>query len=45
MILTASKLQNVKNYEEVLLIGDFNTEDSEPDLSEFLYESKTQNIV
>ena len=31
--------------QKILLIGDFNEEDSEPSRSEFLYEYKAQNVV
>ena len=34
-----------KRYDRFLLIGDFNAEDSEPCLSEFLYQYGSKNIV
>ena len=34
-----------QDYERFLLIGDFNAEDTEPCLSEFLYEHDAENIV
>ena len=34
-----------QDYERFLLIGDFNAEDTEPCLSEFLYEHNAENIV
>ena len=34
-----------QDYERFLLIGDFNVEDTEPCLSEFLYEHNAENIV
>ena len=34
-----------QDYERFLLIGDFNAEDTEPCLSEFLYEHNSENIV
>ena len=32
-----------KNYEKFLLVGDFNAEESEPCLSQFLYEYNAKN--
>ena len=34
-----------ENYEKFLLIGNFNAEDSEPNLAEFIYECKAHNIA
>ena len=34
-----------ENYEKFLLIGNFNAEDSEPSLAEFIYERKAHNIA
>ena len=34
-----------KHYDKFMLVGDFNTEESEPCLSQFLYECNTKNIV
>ena len=35
----------IPNYDRFILIGDFNAEDSEPCLSEFLHDHNTENIV
>ena len=34
-----------KNYDKFMLVGDFNAEESEPCLSQFLYEYNAKNIV
>ena len=34
-----------KQYDKFILVGDFNTEESEPCLSQFLYEYNAKNIV
>ena len=34
-----------KHYDKIMLVGDFNAEESEPCLSQFLYEYNTKNLV
>ena len=34
-----------KQYDKFMLVGDFNAEESEPCLSQFLYECNAKNIV
>ena len=34
-----------KHYDKFMLVGDFNAEESEPCLSQFLYEYNAKNIV